>query len=110
MNSRKFEDYIWADSEVLRILREDVVIATLFVDDKTLLEKPLISSYNGKELKTVGDKWADFQVEKFEKLSQPQHILVDHNGTPLNGDATYMSHGSVKDFADWLKVGLSKFH
>ena len=68
VNCRKMEERVWPDPKVLNVLNNDVVLISLYVDDN---EKQLPKDQqftflkaNGKtkEIKTVGDKWATFQV------------------------------------------------
>ena len=63
---------------------------------------------SGKEVTRIGEKWADLQETKFGKVTQPQYILLDHNGEMLNEDASYATHKDPEDFREWLKEGEQK--
>ncbi|MFA6945326.1 MAG: cytochrome c biogenesis protein CcdA [Pedobacter sp.] len=72
-NCRKMEASVWPDKEVLRRLREDYVLISLYVDDKTELSEAekYVSSFSGKKVNTIGQKWSDFQASRFGTNSQP---------------------------------------
>lgn len=85
VNCRKMEASVWADKEVLKRLKEDYVLISLYVDDKTaLLEtEKYISNFSNRKIKTVGHKWSDFQASKFGTNSQPYYVIVDQSGNTL---------------------------
>jgi len=72
-NCRKMEASVWPDKEVLRRLREDYVLISLYVDDKTELSEAekYVSGFSGKKVNTIGQKWSDFQASRFGTNSQP---------------------------------------
>jgi thiol:disulfide interchange protein len=84
-NCRKMEASVWPDKEVLRRLREDYVLISLYVDDKTELsqEDKYNSVFSGKKISSIGQKWSDFQASKFGTNSQPYYVIADHDGTVL---------------------------
>ncbi len=75
------EANVWANSEVLKRLKKDYIIIALYVDDKTKLPENewVVSSYDGKTKKTIGKKFADFQISGFNTNAQPYYVLLDHN-------------------------------
>ena len=82
---------VWTDPKVSKLLNEDYVLITLFVDDKTKLAEPIKITENGKErtLRTVGDKWSYLQRSKFGANAQPFYVLIDNEGMPLNQSYSY---------------------
>jgi thiol:disulfide interchange protein DsbD len=65
-------------------VRNDVVLISLYVDDKEMLPKELQGVYETKRgtkknIKTVGDKWSTLQSEYFGSNTQPQYILIPEN-------------------------------
>jgi len=84
-NCRKMEATVWLDKEVLRRLKEDYVLISLYVDDKTELsvEDKYVSTFSGKKVNKIGQKWSDFQASKFGTNSQPYYVIADHEGTVL---------------------------
>ncbi|MGF7078115.1 protein-disulfide reductase DsbD family protein [Mucilaginibacter sp. UYCu711] len=85
VNCRKMESTVWTNSGVLSLLRSKFVMAELYVDDKTELEKAeqFTSTYSGKHITTLGGKWSDFQASKFDTNSQPFYVIVNSNGEIL---------------------------
>ncbi|WP_372795487.1 cytochrome c biogenesis protein CcdA [Lutibacter sp.] len=110
VNCRKMEQNVWAKDEILPILKNDVVLISLYVDDKrSLPEGEEIESIlrPGKKLKYIGQKWSEFQTIKFGANAQPFYVLMDHNEENLNEPAAYTP--DVEDYHAWLKQGISKF-
>jgi len=113
VNCRKMEEHIWSDPEVKKILSEDVVLISLYVDERTKL--PPGEQYETtiagkmKKVRTVGDKWTVMQAERYKINSQPYYLVLDHDEDPLIEAANYQDHGSVEVFKDWLQRGLVAF-
>ena len=111
-NCRKMEEFVWSEPDILPILQNEVVLASLYVDDKEALpesEQTSIDMGNGqkKKVKTIGDKWSLFQQINFNNNSQPHYVLVSPDGkvinTPVSG---YMPK---EDFKAFLECGISYF-
>ena len=85
VNCRKMETTVWPDKNVLRLLSQDYVLIQLYVDDKTELSEneQTVSSFSGNKLKTIGNKWSDFQASRFKTNSQPYYVLLDHDDEML---------------------------
>jgi thiol:disulfide interchange protein DsbD len=114
VNCRKMEQYVWSDPEIKRKLTEDVVLISLYVDEKLPLpeaEQIEVELTGGrkKKLRNVGHKWAAFQEQRYGVNAQPYYILLDHKEAMLNEPANYQDYGSVELFNDWLTRGLEKF-
>ena len=109
VNCRKMELAVWTDQNVSKLLTEDYVLITLYVDDKTKLAEPIIVTENGKErtLRTVGDKWSYLQRSKFGANAQPFYVLVDNEGMPLNKSYSYDE--DIKLYIDFLETGLKNY-
>lgn len=84
-NCRKMEASVWSDPEVLKRLKEDYVLISLYVDDKTELaeSEKYTSRFSGKNIKTLGQKWSDFQAATFGTNSQPYYVIVNADGKQL---------------------------
>lgn len=109
VNCRKMEAAVWTDPTVAKMLTDDYVLISLFVDDKTPLKEPIVVKDNGKErtLRTVGDKWSYLQSSKFGANTQPFYVPLDSNGKPLAGSYSYKE--DVAKYLDFLKKGLEKY-
>lgn len=79
VNCRKMEASVWSDKAVLQLLNDELVIIQLYVDDKTDLphKEQFVSSFSGKNIHTIGNKWSDFQASKYNANSQPFYVLLN---------------------------------
>lgn len=111
VNCRKMENNVWSDKVILPILREDVVLISLYVDDKRPLPKDqqFYSKETDSEIETIGDKWTDFMITKYKTNTQPLYVLTDLEGKSLNKKRESISYVSVDEYLVWLKDGLENF-
>ncbi|MDO5977838.1 protein-disulfide reductase DsbD family protein [Flavivirga spongiicola] len=110
VNCRKMEQNVWPKPEVLQILKNDVVLISLYVDDKRKLEADEVTDSKlrpGKKLKYIGQKWSELQTIKYKANSQPFYVLMDHNEDNLIDPVAYTP--DVEEYLSWLKNGISKF-
>lgn len=109
VNCRKMELAVWTDPQVSKMLKEDYVLITLYVDEKAKLPEPIKIMENGKErtLRTVGDKWSYLQRSKFGANAQPFYVLIDNEGNPLNKSYSYDE--DVAKYIDFLQTGLKNY-
>ncbi|WP_167615190.1 protein-disulfide reductase DsbD family protein [Maribellus sediminis] len=105
-NCRKMEDNVWVDPEVKKMFLEDYVVVSLFVDlrEKLPESEQYISETTGKKVRTVGNKWTDFQISRFHRNTQPYYVILDQNETELVEGYGYNS--DPEEFISWLKTGL----
>ena len=91
VNCRKMEASVWTDPRVSAIIKERYILTSLFVDDKTPLNKPISIDENGTKVKirTVGDKWSLLQRYKFGANAQPFYVIIDSTGKLLAGPYTF---------------------
>lgn len=114
VNCRKMEENVWGESGVINILKEDVVVISLYVDDKRDLpaaeQKEVELNGKMKKIRTIGNKWSYIQTIRYKTNTQPYYIMLGPNNEDLsNGSADYEHHGNVEDFRDWLQEGLSLY-
>ena len=111
VNCRKMENNVWSNEGVLRILKNDVVLISLYVDDKRDLPEgeQFISESTGSTIETVGDKWTDFMISKYKTNTQPLYVLTDLSGKSLNELQPTISYTNVEEYKSWLEKGVSKF-
>lgn len=109
VNCRKMEDYVWSDERILSILNKEVVLISLYVDYKKDLpeNEQYVSETTGKKVKTIGNKWSDFQISKYRANAQPYYIILDTNGENLNEPIGYTP--DIEEYGDWLRLGIDKF-
>lgn len=111
VNCRKMENNVWSDQRILNILKNEVVLISLYVDEDIDLPKneQFISKTTGSEIVTVGDKWTDFMISKYKTNTQPLYVLTDLEGNSLNTEKPTISYVGVDEYESWLKNGISKF-
>ncbi len=117
VNCRKMEENVWTDGVVEKILADEYVIVSLYVDDKVELPKELqgevtIDLGDGtkkqKKIKTVGDKWATFESLRFKQVSQPYYVLLSPDEVLLTNPVAYTPDATV--YAEWLQCGVDAFN
>lgn len=109
VNCRKMEDYVWSDPGILQRLNNDIVLISLYVDDKRELpaDEQYISAETGKKIKSIGNKWSDFQITHYKANAQPYYIILDTQGKSLNTPVGYTSDIAAYDL--WLQSGIQQF-
>jgi len=108
VNCRKVEENIWTKPEIFELLSNEVVLISLYVDDRKPLteeDQQMITYADGssRTLKTVGQKWSAFQALNFKSVSQPYYVLMLPDGTLLNPPIQYTD---ANTYLVWLKEGI----
>lgn len=107
-NCRKMEENVWVDPRVLSRLKENFIVVSLYVDDKTALpENEWITTPEGKVKKTLGAKYSYIQETRFKANSQPQYIIIDTEGNQLV-DSKFFDLDKDK-FVEFLDSGIAEF-
>ena len=114
VNCRKMEEHVWPLPQVDKILRDNFVLISLYVDDKKQLreeEQLLVNRTSGvgvRKLENIGHKWAYFQAQYFKVNSQPYYLLMDPNNYKiLNAPVGYTP--DENDYISFLNCGLDEF-
>lgn len=109
VNCRKMEDNVWSDPEVMNILSKDIVLISLYVDDKRELpkEQHYTSRIDGKQVTRIGKKWSEFQIERYKANAQPYYVLVNLEEKNLNAPSAY--NPDIDDYLSWLRDGIQNF-
>jgi thiol:disulfide interchange protein DsbD len=115
-NCRKFESLVWSDPKVYKLLKENFIIASLYVDDKTLklpVEDFYTSRFSGREITTLSRKNADIQACYFNQNSQPMYVVLDGDEnlmSPARGSTFNGESFSPKEFSEYLEKALAEFN
>lgn len=108
VNCRKMEASVWTDARVADKLKNDYVLISLYVDDKTPLAEPfevIDENGNTKALRTVGAKWSYLQSHKFGANAQPFYVALDPvTAKPLTGSCGF--NEDVSAYLEFLNQGL----
>jgi len=109
-NCRKVEERVWSDPKIKELLMNDVVLVSLYVDERTELpaEEQVYSEVLGRNLKTVGNKWTAFEIEKYQNNAQPYYIIVGENLNNYNEPmgAEY----DIDVYLKWMKQGIDGYN
>lgn len=113
VNCRKMEQNVWPNPQVLDALRNEVVLISLYVDDKRELPESEVKPSQireGKMIKTIGQKWSEFQTLKYKANTQPFYVLMNHQGENLVAPIGYtLDTDDPDEFYKWLKQGIKAF-
>ncbi len=109
VNCRKMEERVWSEPKILNLLKEDIVLISLYVDDKRPLPEgeEVISKISGKKLRYIGQKWSEFQILKYKANAQPFYVLMDHNEESLIEPVGYTPN--IEEYYAWLQKGVGTF-
>ncbi len=108
-NCRKMEAEVWDDPEVLRRMKEDFVLVSLYVDEPTdLSPKEQYTNAKGEKITTLGQKNIDYEVTKFGFNAQPLYMFLDLNGNLLS-DVKYGYDSNKEKFINHLQVVKEAF-
>lgn len=112
VNCRRMEEKVWVDPDVAAKMKNDFVVVSLYVDEKQVLPAAKQVEYKTKSgaeksIITVGDKWATFQSENFNAVSQPQYAIISTDERALTKTKGYTPNPS--EFNKWLQCGLEAF-
>jgi thiol:disulfide interchange protein DsbD len=109
VNCRQMEQNVFPVPEVLKRLQNEFVMLQLVIDDKTdLLEnEKYTSAVTGKKITTLGAKWLDKEISKYNSNAQPFYVIINEKGetlVPPQG-ATF----NVNEFIKYLDSGIAAY-
>jgi thiol:disulfide interchange protein DsbD len=110
-NCRQMEESVWSEPEVFNMINDNYVLISLYVDDRDKLpENKQFKFLKGdgyvKKIRTIGDKWATFQVVNFKAAAQPDYRLLSPDLALLNCGK---NKTDAEDYFSWLQAGLANF-
>ncbi|MGH1338425.1 MAG: cytochrome c biogenesis protein CcdA [Aureispira sp.] len=106
VNCRKMEENVWIDPSINKILNEDYVLVSLYVDDRKKLPQTLVTE-DGTKIRNVGNKWAAFQRVNFNKLAQPYYVLITPEEEVINVPRAYTP--DIATYEAFLRCGLDGY-
>ena len=108
VNCREMEARVWADPQVLQLLRNDFVIVALYSDDKMELpENEWVTAETGRVLKSIGKINAYLAHKRFGINSQPYYMILGPDGEQLAPGRGY--NLDVDQFVAFLRQGLRNY-
>jgi thiol:disulfide interchange protein len=120
VNCRRMENKVWGESGVIEILKNELVVISLEVDNHAIKlpkeDQKWVVNVRGEreQLKTIGKKWGHLQASRYKTNTQPYYRMV----IPLDGEeytdikvgsADYEHHGNSDDFQKWLESAISAY-
>ena len=92
------EENVWTDEKVMDLMKNRFVVVSLYVDERRALPAADQTEFKTKQgvmknIVTVGDKWATFQSENFNKVSQPQYAIIHPSEISVNEDENVYAFG-----------------
>jgi thiol:disulfide interchange protein DsbD len=110
VNCRKMEDYVWSDPKILSMIKNEMVLISLYVDDKKELpeKEQYISPETGKKIKTIGNKWSDFQITRYKANAQPYYLILNHDEEQIS-DKPAAYNPDIEIYKNWLQTGIDNF-
>jgi len=108
-NCKLMDARVWSDPEVLQRLRDNFVIISLYVDDRTQLPENewFVSELDGKQKKTIGKQNEDLEISKYKTNALPLYVITDYEGNPLNKPMP--TNLNVEEYKKWLDEGVEIF-
>jgi thiol:disulfide interchange protein DsbD len=111
VNCRKMEGEVWSDPEVMKRLKNDFVIVSLYVDVHDVDLQPseqYFSKMLDKKITTLGDKNADLQITEYNANTQPYYFFLDANENRLEPEG-YGYDSDVEKFKNMLDDVVAKY-
>jgi thiol:disulfide interchange protein len=112
VNCRKFEGAIWTNKEVAAIMKNDFVLASLYVDHKAELNdnEKYFSERLKQEITTLADFNIDLQLKLVNSNTQPNYVFVDNEAKLLYPTGYgYEPSESTKAFIERLELVKSEY-
>lgn len=105
-NCRLMEDKVWSKPEILSLIKDKLVLISLYCDRKVELpkEKQYVSKTTGKEVVTIGNKWTDFQITRYNSNAQPLYVILNNNGEDASKPIAYTT--DIQEYKNWLEAGI----
>ena len=109
VNCRKMEEQVWVEDEIYALLDNDIVLISLYVDDRTKLPEAeqFESELTGNKVRTYGHKWLEFQQTRYNTNAQPLYVIQNLEGEDISPSVGYTP--DVEEYYNWLKKGIENF-
>jgi thiol:disulfide interchange protein DsbD len=106
VNCRRMEEGVWTDPEVKKLMSEEFILVSLYVDEKASLpeSEKFKSCKTGREIRTVGNKWSNMQFVNFNSNSQPQYVMLSPDGKLISQPIGY---STKNEYLEFLKKAIN---
>lgn len=110
-NCRRVEAAVWVDPQVRKVFANDVIVTTLYADDKVVKlpasESGKIKDAEGEPITTLGAKNRWIENTIYKENSQPCYFIVDTDGSILAGPVYYELN--VDNYLKFLHQGIDAY-
>ncbi|MBL4677174.1 MAG: thioredoxin family protein [Mucilaginibacter sp.] len=109
VNCRLMEQNVFPNPEVFKRLQNDFVMLQLVIDDKTELpaNEQFTSALSGKKITTIGGKWIDFEIGKYNSNAQPYYVIINEKGETLVPPQG--ANQNIPEFVKYLDSGIAAY-
>ena len=106
VNCREMESRVWSDPRVLKLMKNDYVVCSLYGDDKKVLDKEdWVTTEDGKVLKSLGKINSYFMMKRYHVNAQPYYVILDPV-TEKNKVPARSYNLDVDEYVAFLEKGL----
>ena len=106
VNCREMESRVWSDPRVLKLMKNDYVVCSLYGDDKKVLdEADWVTTEDGKVLKSLGKINSYFMMKRYHVNAQPYYVILDPV-TEKNKVPARSYNLDVDEYVSFLEKGL----
>jgi thiol:disulfide interchange protein DsbD len=106
-NCRLMEDKVWSNPQILTLIKDKLILISLYGDRKIKLpkEQQYVSKTTGKQVITIGNKWTDFQITRYESNSLPLYVILNNEGIDTSKPIAYTT--DIQEYKKWLENGIA---
>ena len=106
-NCRLMEDKVWSNPQILTLIKDKLILISLYGDRKIKLPKKqqYVSKTTGKQVITIGNKWTDFQITRYESNSLPLYVILNNEGIDTSKPIAYTT--DIQEYKKWLENGIA---
>ena len=62
----------------------------------------------GGKIKTIGNKWAEYQIVEYKSFQQPLYVMIDAEGNDLTEGIGYTP--SIEEYKSFLVKGIKAYN
>jgi len=112
INCRKMEGQVWSDPEVMKRMKNDFIVASLFCDAQNVKipkDEQYYSDFLKKDVVTLGQRNSDLQASKYGSNAQPFYYFIDADENLL-AEKGYSYDSDASKFVEHLDKVLENYN
>ncbi|MEY4875602.1 MAG: hypothetical protein RL708_751, partial [Bacteroidota bacterium] len=85
------------------------VVVSLYCDDRAKLPEAeqFVSKFNGEKVTTVGEKWSDLQISRYNRLGQPYYAILNQDGKDIAPSTG--ANFNAEEYLKFLQTGIDNY-